>query len=36
MAACNAFADDITRNRLLHPHELRSLVDNNEANNKLY
>ncbi len=36
MAACNAFADDITRNRLLHPHEIRSLVDKIDPNNKLY
>ncbi len=36
MAACNAFADDITRNKLLHPHEIRSIVDNSEVNNKFY
>lgn len=36
MAACHAFADDITRNKLLHPHEVRSLVDDNEINNKSY
>ncbi|MDO8350820.1 MAG: Fic family protein [Gallionella sp.] len=36
MAACHAFADDISRNKLLHPHEIRSLVDNNEVNNKHY
>lgn len=36
MAACNAFADDITQYKLLHPHEIHSLVDNGEANNKLY
>ncbi|WP_204374800.1 Fic family protein [Ferrovum sp. JA12] len=36
MAACNAFADDITRNKLLYPHEVRSLVDDNVSNNKSY
>ena len=36
MAACNAFADDITRNKLLHRHEVRSLVDDNEINNRSY
>lgn len=36
MAACNAFADDITRHKLLHSHEIRSLVDNSEANSKFY
>lgn len=27
MIACNAFADDISRHKLLHPHEVRALVD---------
>jgi hypothetical protein len=27
MAGCNAFADDITQHKLLHPHDIRSLVD---------
>ncbi|MDY7578145.1 hypothetical protein RGU70_07410 [Herbaspirillum sp. RTI4] len=28
MAACNAFADDITQHKLLHPNEIRRLIDN--------
>ena len=31
MAACNAFADDITRNKLLHPHEIRGIIDDSGA-----
>lgn len=32
MAACNAFADDLTQHKLLHPHEIRSFIDKNEIN----
>lgn len=34
MAACNAFADDITQHKLLHPHEIRNFIDSNGANNE--
>jgi hypothetical protein len=36
MVACNAFADDITRNKLLHPHEIRSFVDHSAPNSESY
>ena len=36
MVACNAFADDITRNKLLHPHEIRSSVDNSAPKSEPY
>ncbi|WP_420537390.1 Fic family protein [Ferrovum myxofaciens] len=29
MAECNAFADDTDQHKLLHPHEIRNLVDKN-------
>jgi hypothetical protein len=35
MAACNAFADDITLHKLLHPQEILNLIDNSIANNQL-
>jgi hypothetical protein len=34
MAACNAFDDDITRNKLLHPHEVRTFIDDSSTNNE--
>ena len=36
MVACNAFADDITRFKLLYPHEIRNFVDNSVGNSKIY
>ncbi len=34
MAACNAFADDINQHKLLHPHEIRGLIDKDVHNNQ--
>jgi hypothetical protein len=34
MAACYAFEEDITQHKLLHPHEIRNLVDNSAANSQ--
>jgi len=34
MATCNAFADDITQHKLLHPHEIRGLIDKKVHNNQ--
>jgi hypothetical protein len=34
MAACYAFEEDVTQHKLLHPHEIRNLVDNSAANSQ--